>query len=549
MIKVPQEVKLAQEKAQQLEVPLADLAGRTISTEVLREISEEAATFYQFVPIEKKDGVLEIGMLSPDDLKSQEALRFIAQNRKFEPKIFLITPTDFKNVLKQYRTLKEEVGTALTELERELAIREAPEEKEIETEGGGALERVMAEAPITKIVAVVLRHAQDGRASDIHIEPAEKNLKVRFRVDGLLYTSLILPRAIQPAVVSRIKILASLKIDETRIPQDGRFHSVIDNKKIDFRVSTFPTSFGEKVELRLLDPTSGIMTLEQLGLQGHNRRAVEESIKRPFGMILLTGPTGSGKTTTQYAILKILNDDKVNIVSLEDPVEYYIEGVNQSQIRPEIGYTFASGLRSVVRQDPDIVMVGEIRDSETADLATHAALTGHIVLSTLHTNNAIGVVPRLIDMGVQSFLIPSALSLAMSQRLLARLCPDCKKAIEPSPKIKELIQREMSELAEESKKDLAELKIDLRDIKIWQAAGCKFCGRKGVKGRVAISEALIMTPPLEQIIIQGPTESRIKEEARRQGMLTMKQDGIIKVLRGLISFEELLGSVEELNIK
>jgi len=233
---------------------------------------------------------------------------------------------------------------------------------------------------------------------------------------------------------------------------------------------------------------------------------------------------------------------------LEDPVEYYIEGVSQSQIRPEIGYTFASGLRSVVRQDPDIVMVGEIRDSETADLATHAALTGHIVLSTLHTNNAIGAIPRLIDMGVQSFLIPSSLSLAMSQRLLARLCSECKKAIEPSPKIKELIQREISELAEESKNDLAELKIDWRDIKVWQAPGCKFCGRKGIKGRVAISEALAMTPQLEQIIIQGPTESKIGEEARRQGMLTMKQDGIIKVLQGMISFEELLGTVEELDI-
>jgi type IV pilus assembly protein PilB len=546
MPKVPQEVKLAQEKAQQLGVPLADLSGRMISTDVLREISEEAATFYQFVPIEKKDGVLEIGMLSPDDLKSQEALHFIAQNRKFEPKIFLLTQTDFKSVLKQYRTLKEEVGTALMELEKELATRETPEEK-LEVEG--MLERVMAEAPITKIVAVILRNANESRASDIHIEPAEKNLKVRFRVDGVLYTSLILPKAIQPAVVSRIKILSSLKIDETRIPQDGRFHSVIDNKKIDFRVSTFPTSFGEKVVLRLLDPTSGIMTLEQLGLQGHNRRAVEESIKRPFGMILLTGPTGSGKTTTQYAILKILNNDTVNIVSLEDPVEYYIEGVNQSQIKPEIGYTFASGLRSVVRQDPDIVMVGEIRDSETADLATHAALTGHIVLSTLHTNNAVGVIPRLIDMGVQSFLIPSSLSLAISQRLLARLCSECKKAIEPSPKIKELIQREISEFSEESKKDLAEFKIDLRDIKIWQAPGCKFCGRKGIKGRIAIHESLAMTPMLEEIIVQGPTESKIKEEARRQGMLTMKQDGVIKVLQGLISFEELLGSVEELDIK
>ncbi len=549
MAKVSSEIKTTQEKAGKLGVPFIDLSGKAITAEALREISEEAATFYQFVPIERRGNFLEVGMLNPDDLKSQEALRFIAQNRKFEPKIFLITASDFKNVLKQYRDLKEEVGTALMELEKELMTHDTAIEEKEETGASGILEKVMAEAPITKIAAVILRHAAEGRASDIHIEPAEKNLKVRFRVDGMLYTSLILPKAIQPAVVSRIKILASLKIDENRIPQDGRFHSVIDNKKIDFRVSTFPTYFGEKVVLRLLDTSGAVLTLEQLGLQGHSKRMVEEATEKPFGMILLTGPTGSGKTTTLYSILKILNKESVNIVSLEDPVEYFIEGVNQSQVKPEIGYTFASGLRSVVRQDPDIVMVGEIRDSETADLAIHAALTGHLLLSTLHTNNASGVITRLIDLGAQNFLIPSALSLAMSQRLLPRLCPECKKAIDPSPEIKGIIQRELSEFSEESKKDLAELGIDTRNIKIWQAPGCKFCGRKGLKGRIAISEVLVMTPELEQIIIQGPTESKIKEEARRQGMLTLKQDGIVKVLQGTISLEELLGSIGELNLR
>ena len=544
MPKVTLELKIVQDRARELGIPVAELSGKLISPDVLGEISEEAATFYQFVPIERKDNVLSIGMINPDDLKAQEALRFIAQQRNFVPKIFLITPTDFNDVLKQYRNLKEEVETALGELDKELAKREVVHEVKEKVGVEGILERVMAEAPITKIVAVVLRHAQEGRASDIHIEPTENNLKIRFRVDGVLYTSLILPKSIQSSVVSRIKILSSMKIDETRIPQDGRFHSVIDNKKIDFRVSTFPTYFGEKVVLRLLDPTVGILTFDQLGIQGHNRRLLEEAIDRPFGMILVTGPTGSGKTTTLYAVLRVLNEDAVNIVSLEDPVEYFVEGVSQSQVRPEINYTFASGLRSILRQDPDVIMVGEIRDRETADLATHAALTGHIVLSTLHTNDALGVIPRLMDMGVQGFLIPSSLNLAMSQRLIRRLCNECKKEIEPSPIIKEIIVKELEGLSEEGKKFLADQKINIKEIKIWHAPGCKFCAQKGTKSRIAIHEALSMTPQLEKIIIEGVTEAKISEEAMRQGMITMKQDGVIKVLQGLVSFEELMGAVE-----
>lgn len=545
MPSLPEEIKIAKDRAAALGVPFRDLTGKQVAPIVLRQITEEAATFYQFVPIEKKGNVLVIGMLNPDDLKSQEALHFIAQSRNFVPEIYLISPIDFKAILKQYRTLKEEVDTALTELEKELSDKESPQEKK-KPESGNVLEKVMTEAPITKIVAVILRHANEGRASDVHIEPTENSLKIRFRVDGLLNTSLVLPRAIQPAVVSRIKILSSLKIDETRIPQDGRFHSVIDGKKIDFRVSTFPTSFGEKVVLRLLDPTVGIKNFEQLGLQGHNKRAVEQAIEKPFGMILLTGPTGSGKSTTLYSILQHLNDDETNIVSLEDPVEYYIEGVSQSQIKPEIGYTFASGLRSILRQDPDIIMVGEIRDSETADLSTHAALTGHIVLSTLHTNNAVGVIPRLVDMGVQPFLIPSSLILAMSQRLLRRLCPQCKVPVEPKPKIKEFIEAELKKMPVDSKKDLEEMGI--KEIKVWQAPGCKFCGKKGTKDRIAINESLLMTTQLEEIVIEGPTDSKIRMEAERQGMLSMKQDGIIKVLQGLISFEELVGAVEEITL-
>lgn len=536
------ELKLAKERAKELGVPFVDLSSRQVSTVALREISEEAATFYQLVPIDKKGGILEVGMINPDDIKAQEALRFIAQNRNFTPKVFLIAESDFRNVLKQYRTLKEEVETALTELDKELSIKEPEEKRTEKIKVGEVLERVMAEAPITKIVAVILRHAQEGRASDVHIEPTEDKLKIRFRVDGILYTSLLLPKSIHPAVVSRIKILSNLKIDETRVPQDGRFHSVIDDKKIDFRVATFPTSFGEKVVLRLLDPTAGVMDFEQLGLLSYNRRTLEKAIREPFGMILLTGPTGSGKTTTLYAIMHILNQEAVNVVSLEDPIEYYIEGVSQSQVKPEIGYTFASGLRSILRQDPDIIMVGEIRDNETADLATHSALTGHIVLSTLHTNDAVGVIPRLIDMGVQNFLLAPALGLAMSQRLVRRLCPECKKPVTPPAKVKEMIQKDLQTLPKHALEELKD--VDLKDIKIWEAPGCKFCGKKGTKGRISLNEALLMTNELQAIVQEGFDEIKVKGEMARQGVVTIRQDGIVKVLKGIISFRELLDAVE-----
>ena len=534
------ELKTAEERGKQLNVPFISLAGKNIAPDVLKEISEEAAAFYQFVPIEKKGNALGIGMVNPDDVKSQQALNFIAKRHGFEPQIYIITPTDLKDILAQYRTLKEEVATALEELEQEL-VETKPEAAKSKAEE--VAERVMAEAPITKIVAVMLRHAQEGNASDIHIEPSENEVRIRFRVDGILYTSIILPKNVHSGIATRIKILSDLKIDETRVPQDGRFHSEMDGKKIDFRVSTFPTSFGEKLVLRLLDPTVGMLTFEQLGLSGHNLKVMHTGIKKPFGMILITGPTGSGKTTTLYAIINVLNEPGVNIVSLEDPIEYNVAGISQSQTKPEIGYTFASGLRSILRQDPDIIMVGEIRDEETADLATHAALTGHIVLSTLHTNNATGVIPRLIDMGVSSFLLPSSTNIAMAQRLVRRLCPQCKQQKEPAPKVKEMIKKELEKIPQETKKEY--LNILNSEIKIWEAPGCKFCAGKGTKGRIAIFEVMYMTPELERIIIEGPTESRIIEEARRQGMLTMKQDGFLKALEGMVSMEEVLEAVEE----
>jgi len=533
------EIGLVKTRSADLRIPFIDLVGREISVEILKEIPEDAANFYKFIPLNRDKNILEVGMVNPDDLKAKEALRFITRQSGLETKIFIITPTGFKNVLKQYRTLRGEVKKALEELEEELET-----EGKIRPFQGRAEEiarQIVAEAPITKIVAVILRHAIEGRASDVHIEPIEDNVKVRFRVDGILYTSLILPKDIQLAVVSRIKILSNLKIDETRVPQDGRFHTVVGGKKIDFRVSTFPTVGGEKVVLRILDPSAGLKDFAQLGLQGHNLETLKTNIKQPFGMILVTGPTGSGKTTTLYAILNELNQEGVNIVSLEDPVEYYIQGINQSQIRPEINYTFASGLRHILRQDPDIIMVGEIRDEETANLAIHAALTGHIVLSTLHTNDAIGAIPRLVDMGIGPFLLPSSLNLIIAQRLTRRLCPDCKKEIAVSPQVTRVIKEEIAKLSPEQQKNLSAEE----PFKTYRPVGCKLCGGKGTKGRVALFEILEMTPQLEEIINKDLSESKIKEEAKRQGMITMKQDGVIKVLQGLISFEEMLRVVEE----
>ncbi|MCJ7786996.1 GspE/PulE family protein, partial [Patescibacteria group bacterium] len=418
-------------KSENLKIPLKEVVASEIPLKILELIPEESARYYKIVPLAKRDNLLEVGMVSPEDLKAQEALKFLARQGKFSYQVFLITLTSFNNLLKQYRTLKKEVSRALEELETELR----EEKTGVRPMKAAEFERLAEEAPIIKVVAVILRHAVEGGASDVHVEPTKEKSRIRFRVDGILYSSIFLPLAVHPAVVARIKILANLKIDETRIPQDGRFSTRLNGKDIDFRVSTFPTALGEKVAIRVLDPAEGLKSFEELGLERRNFEVVKTAVKKPYGLILATGPTGCGKTTTLYAILNILNKEGVNIVTLEDPIEYFVGGVNQSQIRPEIGYDFRQGLRQVVRQDPDIIMVGEIRDEETAALAIHAALTGHIVLSTLHTNNAAGVIPRLIDMKVKPFLIPPALSVAIAQRLVSKLCPYCKKKVKPKKEV------------------------------------------------------------------------------------------------------------------
>jgi type IV pilus assembly protein PilB len=511
-----------------------------VPNNVLSMIPEESARFYKIIPLTLQANVLEVGVVNPDDIKAKEALNFLARQNKITYKTYLISSNSFESFLRQYRNIREEVGKALSALETEMGGEEDSVEL-FSTDSKPKAERLSEEAPIIKMVAVILRHAVDGNASDIHIEPEENQLRIRFRMDGSLYSSLFLPIHTHPSIVARIKIVSNLRIDETRIPQDGKFSAKIDGKDIDFRVSTFPTKLGEKVVIRVLDSSEGLRSYEEIGILGYNLKTLKEAITKPFGLILSTGPTGSGKTTTLYSILMELNKPDVNVVTLEDPIEYFVKGVNQSQVRPEIGYDFSQGLRSVVRQDPDVIMVGEIRDEESASLVTHAALTGHVVLSTLHTNNAIGAIPRLIDMKIKPFLLPATLNVTIGQRLGHRLCPYCKEKVRPNKEVEKMILKEISQLPETSKSFFTVPS----PIYIYKPKGCPKCNNKGEKGRIGIFEMLKMTPELEKAILEDPSESNIAIEAKRQGMITMRQDAMIKALQGLISVEEVFRTTEE----
>ncbi len=528
-----EEEKIFSIKSEILGIPLKRIDSEEISTKILSLIPEETAKYYKMVPLKKDDKNLEVGMVWPEDIEAREALKFLARRMNLNTKIFLITLSNFKKIVEKYRITPKEIEKALEKIEEEVKIERKPSAVEIE--------RIVEEAPIVKAVTNILRYGIEGGASDIHIEPVGDKTKVRFRILGKLFSTLSFPIRIHPAIVGRIKVMSNLRLDETRIPQDGRFSQMHEGRKIDFRVSTFPTARGEKIVLRILDPRMGLKKIEELGLSGRNFEVLEKGIKRPYGMILVTGPTGSGKTTTLYAILQKLNREEVNIVTLEDPVEYLIEGINQSQIRPEIGYDFAKGLRHILRQDPDIIMVGEIRDSETAFLATHAALTGHLVLSTLHTNNAIGAIPRLLDLGVPNFLLPATLNLIIAQRLVRVLCPKCRKKVRAKKNIETLILRELESLPEKIK---AKIKIP-KKIYVFEPKGCKDCDFKGFVGRIGIFEILEMTKELEEIVLKEPSETKILEVSKRQGMITIRQDGILKVLEGKTSIEEVLRETGE----
>lgn len=535
--KILSEKDIAEAKSEYFKIPLKIFdPEETIDREVLNLIPEEVAKTHQVIPFKKEGETLSVGMVHPDDLRAQEILRFVAKQKKLNIAVYLITPSDLANLIKNYRTFEtrlKEITEAVEIFKKQAKTAYVlPQQKIIKLEEATGV--IAEEAPIIKLVSSILQQGVRFNASDIHIEPQRGRLRVRYRIDGELKEMIALPLEIHPPVITRVKILADLKIDETRIPQDGRFRTIIDEKEIDFRVSTFPTSLGEKVAIRILDPSIGLKTIHDLGMNEYHTKIIEETIEKPFGMILATGPTGCGKTTTLYALLQNLNKEDVNIVSLEDPIEYFIEGINQSQVRPEIGYDFASGLRQILRQDPDIIMVGEIRDNETAALAVHAALTGHLVLSTLHTNNALGVIPRLIDMKVEPFLLPASLILMLAQRLVGRLCDKCKKKTTATGSLLEIIKENIESLPPEIKKDFSE------PYEIYLAQGCEECNFKGTKGRIGIFEMIKMTPELEEAVLKNPSESNLNQVVKNQGVITLRQDGIIKALKGLVSVEEVI---------
>lgn len=530
--KILQEGELFRLKSKFLSFPLKEKIPDVIDPRILNLVPFETAKQYQFVALSQKGKAMTVGMVYPQDIQAQEALRFLSRQNGMSYETYLITPSIFNRILGYYQTAEKEVKKALSGLEKEL-------EKETTTKfklKKATAEQVITEAPVIKMVAVILREGVEGQASDIHIEPTTQSLRIRFRVDGMLHSSLSLPSQVRAAIVARIKILSHLRIDETRIPQDGRFSTHYQNRQIDFRVSTFPTTLGEKVAIRILDPDQAQQSLADLGLLPGQAELLKKASELSFGLILSTGPTGSGKTTTLYGLLRMLNKDSVNIVTLEDPVEYFLEGINQSQIRPDINYTFNQGLRQVVRQDPDIIMVGEIRDQETATLANHAALTGHLVLSTLHTNDAVGAIPRLIDMGLPSFLIGPALKVVIAQRLVRKLCPSCRKKVIPNPAIKKLLLSQINALPPQVRD-----KVSVPSpFYVWEPVGCSKCNNQGYKGRTAIFEILEMNDSLSNLVTTNPTEEKLREEAQKQEMVTMAQSGVIQVIQGKTSVAEIL---------
>jgi len=533
---VPEE-KVLEVKGEYLGLPVRNVDPQKISFEALKYIPEDSAIHYHFAPIGLEDGVLEVGVLDPENIQVMDALQFISNKVGVPFKVFIISKSAYEGLMEAYKGMGSQVDEALKELndEETIAIKGVNEEslnKEIKNVKPGEETKIVEDAPVIKIVAVILRNALEGGASDIHIEFTGEKVKVRFRVDGALHTSIVLPPNVYSGIVARIKILAKLRLDEKRKPQDGSFSANIDGRKIDFRVSTMPAYYGEKVVMRILDSEKGVKPLDELGLSKMNLEIVQEAIKKPYGLILITGPTGSGKSTTLYSMMNELDKEKSNIVSLEDPVEYHMPDINQSQMMPEIGYTFASGLRSILRQDPDVIMVGEIRDKETAELAIQAALTGHLVLSTLHTNNAIGAIPRLVDMGIDPYLIAPTLIVSIAQRLARLTCPSSRKLVPMDESIKMQIEEQMKDLPEEFKKDIVYKK------EMYETVPSGECP-SGTRGRIAIFEMFKIDKEMQAVILKNPTNGAIYQAARKKGMLTMREDAMLKSLDGIIPFTEV----------
>ncbi len=528
-----------------LGIPFVNLEEETVPKEILAMVPEPIAKKHNIVAFKKSGKNLEVAMLSPDDLQTIE---FIQKKAGLKILARLTSKESIKNVLKQYqKSLQAEFGELIEKESKMIAVPETPAGEGGEDLAKEDLEKAAQELPTVKIVDTLLKHAILQKASDIHIEPLEKEVLVRYRIDGILHDAMVLPANVQAGIVARIKVLANLKLDEHRLPQDGRFKIETDEYKISFRVSILPVYGGEKIVMRLLPEDSKGMTLETLGFHGEGLERIHRNIKKPNGMLLVTGPTGSGKTTTLYTVMDIINTREVNISTVEDPIEYRMPRINQTQVNPKIGLTFANGLRSLVRQDPDIIMVGEIRDTETASLAVNAALTGHLVLSTLHTNSAAGSFPRLIDMKVEPFLISSTTNCIVAQRLVRVLHPEHKEKYKLSPaEIKSLAaQFDMDEILEILRKEkLVGAKDDWGDIEFYKPKPSADCP-DGYRSRVGIHEVLDVTETIKQMVISRATSDQIEAQAKKEGMITMLQDGFIKAVQGQTTIEEILRVTKE----
>jgi len=538
--KIISEDELTKMEAYVIGVPFVNLEKVKISPEVLKIIPEPIAKSHNIIAFRKEKDNLEVAMLDPEDLRTIEFIK-----KKAGLKIFprLTTAQSIKAALRQYqKTLEAEFGDII---KKEVGGIRPIKEEAGETQNED-LRKVAEELPVIRIVDTLLKHAILQRASDIHIEPAEKEVIVRYRIDGILHDAMTLPRMAASGIVARIKVLANLKLDEHRLPQDGRFKIETGDFKYSVRVSILPIFTGEKIVMRLLAETSKAFTLEELGLRGEALEAVQTNLRKPVGMLLVTGPTGSGKTTTLYSVLEILNTPEVNISTVEDPVEYRMQRVNQTQVNSKIGLTFSAGLRSLVRQDPDIIMVGEIRDTETAALAVNAALTGHAVLSTLHTTNAAGAIPRLVDMKVEPFLISCTLNAIVAQRLVRVLAPEKKKYQLTEAEIKNLqkicdLEEILNVLKEEG---IAKRTDSLRDIAFYRPGSSKV-SPEGYKGRIGIYEVLPVTETIKRMITEAKDADQIQEQAKSEGMRTMVEDGFIKAAQGITSIEEVLRVIAE----
>ena len=527
-------------------LPFVDLANVTIPNEVLTIIPRDVAESFSSVAFGVVDGKLNVATLDPQNL---QAVDFLSRKTGYPINAYMAPKSQIDKWINSYTSgISEEVGEALVGEEGEDALKISEDLKNFEKSDPKKIESIVQDAPITRALNTIFEYAINSKASDIHIEPRERSVKIRFRVDGILQEVMSLPKTTEPALISRIKILSNLKIDEHRIPQDGQAQYRANGKEVDLRIAIAPISFGEQIVIRLLDKSEGILNIDSLGFKGRSAKVLKKAITKPYGMILSTGPTGSGKSTTLYAIIQTIKSPKINIVTLEDPVEYKMDGINQMQVNNAVGLTFANGLRSILRQDPNVIMVGEIRDHETADLAVQSSLTGHLVLSPLHTNSASGVLPRLLDMGIEPFLIASTINVVMGQRLVRKVCEKCRKPMQATQAAVDMINRVVGNYLpkDQSQLQMVEENLGYKGLPIlsqnaytlYKGEGCADCD-DGYKGRIGIYEIFEMNKDIEQLLLKEATSSAIQDQAQKDGMLTMQQDGILKALTGTTTIEEV----------